>query len=63
MDILALCAKLDNAYLLLQTDLMGLEGYAVMFRYPGQSANKDEAKAAFKSAMMVKAFVKNQLGL
>ncbi len=38
MDLLALCAKVDGSYLMLQADLISLEGYAVMFRYPGQSA-------------------------
>ena len=63
MDLLALCAKTDSSYLILQTDLMNLEGYAVMFRYPGQSADRAEAKAAFKSAEVVCAFVKARLGL
>jgi len=63
IDLLALCAKVDSEYLMLQPDLMGLEGYAIMFRYPGQSADRAEAKAAFKAAEMISTFVKAKLGL
>ena len=63
MDLLAMCVKIDSTYLMLQPDLMGLEGYAVMFRYPGQSADRAEAKAALKSAEVVQVFVKAKLGL
>ena len=63
MDLLAMCVKIDSTYLMLHADLMGLEGYAVMFRYPGQSADRTEAKAALKSAEVVQVFVKAKLGL
>jgi len=63
MDLLALCAKVDSSYLILQPELMSLEGYAVMFRYPGQSADRAEAKAAFKAAEMTCTFIKVRLGL
>jgi HEPN domain-containing protein len=63
MDLLALCIKGNDAYLMLQVDLMSLEGYFVMFRYPGQSANKAEAKAAFKAAAMICAFIRTRLGV
>jgi HEPN domain-containing protein len=61
MDLLGLCVKFEAAYLMLQADLMSLEGYAVMFRYPGQSANKAEAKAAYKAAEIISAFIKTRL--
>lgn len=63
MDLLALCAKVDISFLILQPDLISLEGYAVMFRYPGQSADRTEAKAAFKVAEMVRSFVRVRLKL
>ena len=61
MDLLGLCVKDEGAYLMLQADLMSLDGYAVMFRYPGQSANKAEAKSAYKAAEMIYAFIKTRL--
>jgi len=63
MDLLALCAKSDGSYLMLQAGLISLEGYAVMFRYPGQTANKGEASAAYKAAEMACMFIKDRLGV
>jgi HEPN domain-containing protein len=47
MDLLALCIKIDPTFQFIQSDLNILEGYAVHFRYPGESAEKDEAKKCF----------------
>jgi len=63
MDLLALCMKVDNSYQFMHTDLIVLEGYAVRFRYPGQSADKFDAKSAFKSAQIARTFVREKLGL
>ena len=62
MDLLALCAKVEGSFLMLQPDLMRLEGYAVIFRYPGQAASKPEARAAFKAAELAFTFVGDRLG-
>ncbi len=62
-DLLALCNKLDSSFLLLQSDLNMLEGYAVQFRYPGQSASRTEAKDAVKAAGTIRSFVRNKLGI
>ena len=63
MDLLALWMKVDNSYHFMHADLIVLEGYAVRFRYPGQSADKFDAKSAFKSAQIARAFVREKLGL
>jgi HEPN domain-containing protein len=63
MDLLALCAKVESFFLMLQPDLMRLEGYAVIFRYPGQSASKMEAKAAFKAAELAFTSIRDRLGV
>jgi HEPN domain-containing protein len=60
-DLLALCIRLDSSFQSLQPNLNVLEGYAVQFRYPGQSASVLEAKAAFKAAESVRAFVRHKL--
>ena len=44
------------------SDLMALEGYALKFRYPGETADKVEAKAAYNSAQAVRAFIRARLG-
>lgn len=62
-DLMALCMKIDPFYQKVQSDLNILEGYAVQFRYPGQSADKLEAKTALKAAKIVRGFFRLKLGL
>jgi HEPN domain-containing protein len=62
-ELLALCLKLDASFTLIQADLNALEGYAVRFRYPGRTAAKGDAKAAFKSAEIIRNFLRSKLGL
>ena len=62
-DLLALCLKIDPAFLLLQSDLNMLEGYAIEFRYPGQSASNREAKEAVKATREIRSFVRTKLGI
>jgi len=40
-----------------------LKDYAVDIRYPGETATKDEARAAVKAMQAVRAFVRPKLGL
>jgi HEPN domain-containing protein len=59
-DLLALCLNIDPAYQLIQSSLNILEGYAVQFRYPGQSATQVEAKAAITAAKDVRTFIRTR---
>ena len=63
MDLLALCIKIEPAFQIIRADLNILEGYAVHFRYPGESADKSEAQTAFKTASNARDFIRHQLGL
>jgi len=63
LDLLALCIKIDPAFQIIRADLNILEGYAVQFRYPGQSADKTEAKSAYKTATVARDFIRDRLGL
>jgi HEPN domain-containing protein len=62
-ELLALCLKQDPSLAFLNPDLSVLEGYAVRFRYPGETAEKSEANATFKSMQAIRLFIRNQLGL
>lgn len=62
-ELLALVAKQDGSFLLLQSDLNVMEGYAVQFRYPGLSADKEEAKAALSAVERVWEFTRYKLGV
>ena len=63
IDLLALCLKIDPAFIFIRPDLVSLDGYAVRYRYPGQSADRSEAKAALKSAQIIRGFIRNKIGL
>lgn len=63
LDLLALCIKIEPEFHIIRADLNMLEGYSVQFRYPGLSANKSEAKAAFKTAAVVREYIRHFLGL
>jgi HEPN domain-containing protein len=63
MDLLALCIDIDPTFQIIRADLNILEGYAVQFRYPGQFAEKNEAKTAFKTALVAREFIRDRLGL
>lgn len=62
-DLLALCLKIDNTFLLIQPHVNTLDGYAVQFRYPGQSAEIEEASAALKAVTVIRTFIRNRFGL
>jgi hypothetical protein len=40
-----------------------LKGYAVNFRYPGQTADRLDARSAVKSAEIVRIYARNKLEL
>jgi HEPN domain-containing protein len=62
-DLMALCMKIDPTYQMVQSDLNILEGSAVQFRYPGQSADKLDAKSALNAARVVRTLFRTRLGL
>ena len=62
-DLMALCMKIDPSYQMIQSDLNIMEGFAVQFRYPGQSADKLDAKSALKAARVVRTLFRIRLGL
>jgi hypothetical protein len=43
--------------------LIQLERYAVRYRYPGESADKDEARSALRAAKATRAVIRQCLGL
>jgi hypothetical protein len=38
-----------------------LEGYAVQLRYPGQTADKNEATCAYKNASVAREYIRTRL--
>jgi HEPN domain-containing protein len=62
-DLLGLCLKIDNRFNVIQSQLNILEGYAIQFRYPGQTASLQDAKDAVKALKETRLFIRLQLGL
>ena len=63
IELLELCLPLDASFEFQRDLLVRLDRYAVRCRYPGESADKDEARQAFQAVKAVRAFVRGKLGL
>lgn len=46
----------------IRDECLTLNDYAVDFRYPGESATKEEAQAAVKAMRIVRAFIRSKMG-
>lgn len=62
-DLLTLVTQVDASCQFLRSDLKALEDYAIDFRYPGNNAEKEDAKLAFKAAKNVRVFIRHKLNL
>ena len=62
-ELLKLCKEIDVSYEMLLPDLQVIEQFAVNIRYPGMTADKDEAKRVFKATQVVHLFVQQQLNI
>jgi hypothetical protein len=51
----------DEIFQIIRAEVNELEGYAIQFRYPGQTADKNDAKAAYGAALLIREFVRDQL--
>jgi len=63
IELLELCASLDDTFRLYRDLLVLLDRYAVRFRYPGESAIKTEAQQAFRDAGVLRTFVRAKLAI
>ena len=61
IELLQLVVPIDASFELQRDLLIRLERYAVRYRYPGESADQDEARSAFKSARTVRKFIRQRL--
>ena len=63
IELLELCLMVDTSFELQRDFLVRLDRYAVRYRYPGESADKGEARATFRAVKAVRAFVRAKPGL
>jgi HEPN domain-containing protein len=60
LDLLKLCMEIDGSVSFLASDLLELERYSINVRYPGVSADKEEAKLAYQEATIVRDFFRQR---
>jgi HEPN domain-containing protein len=63
IDLLSLCLPIDATLDLQRPSLVLLNRYAVRYRYPGDWADKTEARQAYRAATDVRRFMRARLGL
>ncbi len=63
IELLELCLPLEPAFEFQRDVLVQLDRYAVRYRYPGETAEKAEARVALDASKTVRAFVRNRLNL
>lgn len=63
IELLELCLPLDSMFETQRDLLVRLDRYAVRYRYPGESADKTDARSALEAAKIARSFVRARLGL
>lgn len=63
IELLELCLPVDASFEFQRDLLILLDRYAVRYRYPGESADRGEARQAFRAVTQVRAFVREKLGV
>lgn len=63
MDLLKLCQDINSGLAILASDLQELSYYAVNIRYPGESADKEDAKRAFSAVKVVRELFRQKIGV
>lgn len=63
IELHELCLALDGSFEIQRDLLLELNQYGVRYRYPGVTAEKEDAKLAMAHAETVRAFLRAKLGL
>ena len=63
VQLLELCLGRDSTFEFQRNLLIRLDRYSVRFRYPGESADRDEAQSAYDTIKIVRRFMRAKLGL
>ena len=63
IELLELCLPVDKSFEVYRNLFVVLDRYAVRFRYPGESADRSEAREAFKALQTFRTFARANLGL
>jgi len=63
IELMLLCEEIDSSFEMLRVDLVTMERYAVRGHYPGETAEKEDARSAYAAIGIVRKFIRQKLGL
>jgi HEPN domain-containing protein len=63
IELLEMCLRVDPTFEMMRRPLVLLDRYAIRYRYPGESAEKDEGQAAVQAVKVVREIARSRLGL
>ena len=63
IELMLLCEEIDNSFEMLRADLVTMERFSVRVRYPGESAEKEDAQFAYVAADTTRKFIRAKLRL
>ena len=63
IELMLLCEEIDSTFEMLRADLVIMERFSVLTRYPGESAEKEDAQSTYLAAGTTRKFIRQKLGL
>ena len=63
IELMLLCEEIDSSFEMLRADLVTMERFSVHTRYPGETAEREDARSAFAAAETVRKFIRQKLAL
>lgn len=63
IELLELCLVIDSSFEACRDFLDRLENYAVLYRYPGASADQGDAEIAFSDAEKIRTFMRSKFDI
>ena len=63
IELMLLCEEIDSSFEMLRAELVTMERFSVRTRYPGESAEKEDAQLAYAAAETTRKFIRQKLGL
>lgn len=63
IELMLLCEEIDSSFEMLRADLVTMERFSVQIRYPGKTAEKEDAQIAYAAAVTTRKFIRQKLGM
>jgi HEPN domain-containing protein len=63
IELMIQCEEVDGSCEILRADLVTMERFSVRTRYPGETAEKEDARSAYAAAGTVRKFGRQKLGI